>query len=162
MAGVTIRHPMGTSYRPPSREPKGRWARHIHAVRRARGWSQTAGFEAVREGMGLSPKSRAAYIAVDMGERQPTPKEEAALIAVYGLPPEASEMPLEATESGDALVEAIRAQTKAMLALVAAIEGERAERVAWETGVVASIREVALALARRDGPAHEPHADVLP
>jgi hypothetical protein len=36
---------MSTGYRPPSREPKGTWARHLHAFRKAHGWSQTRAFE---------------------------------------------------------------------------------------------------------------------
>lgn len=100
---------MGTGYRPPSAEPRGRWARHIHAKRREWGWSQTRGFEAVREGLGLSEKSRAAYITLDMGPREPNEVEAAALAAVYGYPPEATTTGLEATESGDSLAQAINA-----------------------------------------------------
>lgn len=43
-------------------------------------------------------------------------------------------------------------------ALVQTIRDERAERLEWERGVVDSIREVALALARRDGPEPAPRA----
>ena len=120
---------MGTGYRPPSKEPKGRWARHIHAVRRERGWSAQRGFEAVHEGLGLSPKSRAAYLPFESGERTPTPTEEAALAAVYGWPPESPTEALEATESGDtgmaALIAAIRDQTAAMVDLVNELQAAR-------------------------------------
>lgn len=96
---------MSSGYRPPSTEPKGRWARHIHAFRKAQGWSQTRGFEAVRDGLGLSEKSRSAYIAIDQGLREPKPSEEAALAAVYGWPTE--DAPTAATEGEPTLAAAL-------------------------------------------------------
>jgi hypothetical protein len=142
-----IRCPMSTGYRPPSREPQGRWARHIHAVRKERGWSQTYGFEQVREGLNLAAKSRTAYIPLDIGTREPTPEEGEVLASVYGWPSDEPPEPLEATETpASDLAAAIRE-------LVETIRSERAERLEWERGVVASIREVGLALGRRDDPA---------
>lgn len=91
------------AYRPPSQPPKGAWARHIHAVRRERDWSQTQGFEHAREGLHLGPKSRNAYIALDMGTRDPNPDEEEALAAVYGWPPE-DESPAEVPEGSDPIL----------------------------------------------------------
>lgn len=58
-------------YRPPSTPPKGRWAVFLHEERRARDWNQTQAFEALREGLRLGQKSRASYVALDMGARQP-------------------------------------------------------------------------------------------
>lgn len=138
---------MGTGYRPPSREPQGRWARHIHAKRREWGWSQTRGFEAVREGLGLGEKSRSAYIPIDEGKRQPTPDEERALIAVYGVPEE----PPEPEPTRDDLAGSIRE-------LAEAIRQERAERIEWERGLLESLQALALALVQRDGPERVPHA----
>lgn len=152
---------MGTGYRPPSKEPKGRWARHIHAKRRELGWSQTRGFEAVREGMGLSEKSRAAYIAVDMGDRQPTAKEEAALIAVYGIPEEPQDA-LEATETPDGLVEAIRAQTAAMLALVEEIRLSRAEELVSREALMTALGAALSLEGMRGGDGHGRNADARP
>ena len=60
---------------------------------------------------------------------------------------------LDATESPDSLLTAVRL-------LVETIGAERVERLEWERGVVASIREVALALAQRDGPERVPLGDV--
>lgn len=128
---------MGTGYRPPSNEPKGRWAKHIHAVRRERGWSQTRGFEAVREGLGLGPKSRAAYIPLDDGRRAPSASEEAVLADVYGWPPESPTEPPERPESGvtglDALVAAIAEQTRVM--------GELVKELRVARGVTEGVRE---------------------
>lgn len=62
-------------YRPPSSEPRGKWARAIHAKRRAEQISQTAAFEVLGPRLGLGPKSRSAYIALDMGEREPSEAE---------------------------------------------------------------------------------------
>lgn len=122
---------MSSGYRPPSTEPKGRWARHIHAFRRAQGWSQTRGFEATREGLGLSEKSRAAYIAIDQGLREPKPSEEEALAAVYGWPSDepAPEVALEGQAAMLAEIRALRlaveaqteAQTRGMASLGAAL-----------------------------------------
>ena len=69
-----------SGYRPPSTEPRGKWARAIHAKRRELGLSQTGGFEVLGERLGLGPKSRAAYVAIDLGQRLPT-DAEAAVIA---------------------------------------------------------------------------------
>jgi len=120
---------MGTGYRPPSREPKGRWARHIHAVRKRDGWSQTAGFEAVQKaGLGLSEKSRSAYIAIDMGDRQPTPDEERVLLSVYGPPPEVEE-PAPVTDQAALIAvltrvaEAMEAQTRVLAEQKGALDG---------------------------------------
>lgn len=136
---------MSTGYRPPSREPKGRWARHIHARRRAEGWSQTRGFEAVQKaGLGLGEKSRSAYIAIDMGDRQPTAAEERALLAVYGPPPESEPEPAPSSEISE-LAASIRD-------LARAIQEERAERLEWERGVLESVSALARWLAQRDDP----------
>ena len=143
---------MGTRYHPPSEEPRGRWARHIHAVRRERNWSATRGFEAVREGLGLSPKSRAAYLPFESGERTPTPKEEAVLAAVYGWPPESPTEALDATETPDSVLAAVSL-------LLDEIRAERAARVEWERGLLSALQELATGRAPRDGPAPELHAN---
>lgn len=141
---------MGTGYRPPSREPQGRWARHIHAKRREWGWSQTRGFEAVREGLGLSPKSRSAYIPIDEGKRLPTPQEEKVLLTVYGVPPEGEPEPAPASDLSE-LAASIRA-------LAQAIQEERAERLEWERGVLESVSSLVRWLGQRDDHEPSPHA----
>lgn len=115
-------------YRPPTRPPTGTWAVHLHDQRRRRDLSQTQAFELVRDPMGLSPKSRATYIALDMGDRQPREDEAAVLAAEFGWPPEPTSEAAGAIESGDDLGSAIRSQTEAIAALVAELQAEREER----------------------------------
>ena len=76
-----------SGYRPPSTEPRGKWARAIHAKRRSDGISQTGAFEVLGERLGLGPKSRAAYVAIDLGLRQPTEAEAAVLAEWLGAYP---------------------------------------------------------------------------
>lgn len=155
---------MGTGYRPPSKEPKGRWARHIHAKRREFGWSQTRGFEAVREGMGLSEKSRAAYIAIDMGDRQPTAAEETVLIAVYGIPEEPAQKEAGPALSGEAgyqsVVAAIDRQTAAIVAAIqgrdAVLEGLLSELGRYRESQLQVIRALQEAPRPEPMPADEP------
>lgn len=112
-------------YRPPSRPPRGARATHLHAVRRDRDLSQTQAFELVYAGLGISPKSRAVYLAIDMGDRQPTATEAEYLASVFGWPSE----PTEATESGDPLVAALTRQSAAIEALVEELRLARAGQV---------------------------------
>jgi hypothetical protein len=98
-------------YRPPSSQPKGAWARHLHEQRRARDLSATQAFELVYERIGWSAKSRTAYVAIDSGDRQPKENEAAVLAEEFGWPPEADD-PIEAAQ-GD-VVAAIQAQTRAI------------------------------------------------
>jgi hypothetical protein len=92
---------VGTSgYRPSKVEPNGRWARHIDARRREWDWSLTRGFEEVHEALGYSDKSRTAYRALDLGEREPTTKEAEALASVYGWPPEGETAITEGSGAG--------------------------------------------------------------
>jgi hypothetical protein len=104
------------SYRPPSRPPKGAWAIHLHAVRRERNLSQQQAFEQVQAALGISPKSRAVYVALDMGDRQPTDTEASVLAAEYGWPTEQPAVPVESGTA--AIVAAIDRQTAIMAALV--------------------------------------------
>lgn len=57
-------------------------------MRKDRGWSQQQGFEALRDGLHLGPKSRASYVAVDMGKRKPTSEEARFLVSFFGQSPE--------------------------------------------------------------------------
>lgn len=113
-------------YRPPSRAPKGAWANHLHAIRRERDLSQTQAFELVYEGLGISPKSRAVYLAIDMGDRQPSKTEAEYLASVFGWPSEAVEPPV----TPDTLAAAINRQAAALEALVARLDGDWSDRLA--------------------------------
>ena len=150
---------MGTGYRPPSSEPQGRWAKHIHAKRREWGWSQTRGFEAVREGLGLGPKSRAAYITLDQGPRVPTTGEEQALAAVYGYPPEVAPEPLEATQTPDSLVTALRAQTAAIRELVEEMRLARAEDLVSREALMTALGAALSRVGRPGADGHDKTAD---
>lgn len=123
---------MSSGYRPPSSAPVGAWATHIHAKRRERGWSQTRGFEVAREhGLPLSDRSRSAYIAIDMGKRQPTAAELPALIATYGKPepvPEYNDTGPAISEAGE-IAAAIREQTAVIRELLDEIRGTRTSAV---------------------------------
>ncbi len=110
------------SYRPPSRQPRGSWARHLHDQRQLRDLSQTQAFEAVYERIGWSRKSRTAYVAIDMGERQPKPNEAQVLGAEFGWPPDPQDMPSE-TPDYAAIVAAIDRQTAMLERVLSAIAG---------------------------------------
>ena len=105
-------------YRPPSTEPRGAWARAIHAKRRAEGISQTGGFEVLGPLLGMGPRSRAAYRAIDMGDRPPRPDEAEVLAEWLGYwPSEATESASPAASDGVGLAElaeAIRDQAQAI------------------------------------------------
>jgi hypothetical protein len=74
----------------------------------------------------LSPKSRAVYVHLDMGDRQPKPDEAEILASVFGWPDEDAEA---APESGEAaLVAAIRE-------LVEELRLSRLEQAQWNKGV---------------------------
>lgn len=111
-------------YRPPSAEPEGKWANAIHAKRRADGLSQTAAFKLLRGQLNLSENSRAAYVALDMGEREPREHEEKILAAWLGYWPEdptdATSPPKGDTPGG--LVAALEDQTKALNRLADQVE----------------------------------------
>lgn len=137
---------MSSGYRPPSREPRGRWARHIHAVRRRENWSATVAFEKlVAAGYPLALKSRSAYLPVDEGKREPRPDEEAALVKVFGYPPETAQEPLEPTGTPD-LAAAINA-------LVGELQAMRQERESVEARLRALEAEVQSLRAPREGEA---------
>lgn len=130
------------SYRPPSKPPKGAWARHLHEQRRLRDLSQTQAFELIYERVGWSPKSRTAYVAIDMGERAPRGDEVTVLGAEFGWPPDPLDEPEDvslATVLGDLSRELaeMRAEREAVRSEAAAL---RASREAWERGVVAVLR----------------------
>lgn len=120
--------PRTVSYRPPSRPPRGEWAKHLHRVRRERDLSQQQAFELVQERLHISPKSRTVYYAIDMGDRQPKPSEAEVLAAEFGWPEEAPEAPAVSAGDQAALVDAIRD-------LVEELRLARHEQAAWNKGV---------------------------
>lgn len=123
----------GVSYRPPSTPPRGAWALHLHRIRQERDLSATQAFELVYERVGWSPKSRAAFVAIDQGRSQPSPEIAAVLAAEFGWPPE----PGEVVETNDPLAAAI-------LELTAELRTAREERATVE----ARLKEVERLVAR--------------
>jgi hypothetical protein len=99
-------------------------------MRRDLGWSQQQAFEALREGLHLGPKSRASYIAIDMGKRLPTVGEQEFLIRYFGKSPDDFPDDLGDAEPADLLVDALRGQTDAISALVGRLDRLTAEQAA--------------------------------
>jgi len=115
-------------YRPPSREPHGKWARAIHQKRRSDGISQTGAFELLGPRLGLGPKSRQSWINLDMGDREPTPKESEVLAEWLGYFPEDSTEGSVASSAADPsdlarLYELLETQARAISQLAQAIAG---------------------------------------
>lgn len=132
-------------YRPPSREPHGKWARAIHAKRRADKISQTGGFRLLGPKLGLGPNSRQSYINLDMGDHEPTEDEATVLAEWLGGYPE-DEPVVELPETGD-LASAIRALTAELQLLR---ESQASAGAATANLVAVAIRETlqAAGLAR--------------
>ncbi len=67
----------------PHESPKGGWGRFLDGKRSERGWSQQRAFEELHTGLGLGPKSRASYVALEEGH-EPTPDQQRFLARFYG------------------------------------------------------------------------------
>jgi hypothetical protein len=139
------------TYRASANEPMTRWARHLDAVMRERGWSRVRLFEEVGAELGYAPKSRSAMLPL-LADKEPTPAQAAVLRRHFGEPPlddpAASSAHTEAAGSSD-LAAAIREQTAAMLELVAELRLSRAEQVGMNEGLVAVAAQVAKVLEAR-------------
>ena len=140
-----------SGYRPPSTEPRGKWARAIHAKRRSDGMSQTGGFEVLGKRLGLGPKSRAAYVAIDLGLRQPT-DAEAAILADWlgGYPSDDMAAPGAAPQPPgvaaylsriDSLVKRLAADHKIIVDLVRDLRQSQAERDGLLTAFLAAVQQ---------------------
>jgi hypothetical protein len=113
-------------------------------MRRERDWSQQQAFRALYAGLRLSENSRASYVALDMGDRQPRASEREFLIAYFGAgPSDADAEPSVATVAGDtdrliaagdrhteAITAALKRQTEALTALFNQLE-ELMNGLAW-------------------------------
>lgn len=126
------------SYRPPTKHPRGRWARWLHEMRQTHDWSQTQAFENLRAGLKLGPKSRASYIRLDMGERPPRPGEAQFLVEYFGRSPD--EIPAIPGEDRDPLVAALERQTEQLEALVAELRLTRAEQLVTQEQMQEALR----------------------
>src|SRR4051794_10269098 len=104
------------SYRPRSTPPASDWGRFLVRMRQERDWSAVQAHEHLHEGLGLKPKSKASYTALEDG-KPPSATQERFLRAYFeGGPGERDRDPskAEAVSSDGAasadLVEAIRDQ----------------------------------------------------
>jgi hypothetical protein len=140
-------------YRPPSTEPRGKWANAIHAKRRAEGISQTGAFELLGPRLGLGAKSRAAYVAIDLGSREPT-SAEALVLAEWlgGYPPDMPPPGLGDTLAGGGayldLAGAIRELTEELRLLR---EGQATSAAMTADLVADAIRETLRGVGLADG-----------
>lgn len=101
-------------------------------MRRDRDLSQTQAFELVYEALHLSPKSRASYIAIDMGDRQPEEAEAAVLAEEFGWPEETD----EADQPAD---------LAALVVALTALTAELREQNRLMRDEISAVREEALA-----------------
>src|SRR5688572_13436106 len=126
---------------PAQRGKVGNW---LVESRLARGWDtqEKARAEIARLTGWTIPQS--VYAEWESGRRLPSEANLDRLRGFYGDAP-------GATESGDSLAEAIRLQAEAIRELARSIADERAERLEWERGFVEAVRELATAIAQRDG-----------
>lgn len=110
-------------------------------MRKDRDWSQTKAFEELRDGLHFGPKSRSAYIALDMGRRVPTTDEQKFLVSYFGKSPDdIPEPPAPADPTGEL--------ASALLALTAELTAMRQERETQEERLRAL--EAAIALTPPD------------
>ncbi len=110
-------------------------------MRRERDLSQTQAFELVYEGLGISRTSRAVYLAIDMGDRQPNPREAEYLASVFGWPPEPATGAIGSTESGGDVASALLVQAAAITEQTAAISELAAAIRALVLGAPAGLTE---------------------
>lgn len=112
----------------------------------------------LREGLGLGPTSRSSYVKLERGQREPDAGQRAFLTTFYGAEPIDRPKPLS---DQAALVEALREQTAAISALVAALSGptipprptfEELERWAQELGATLVPPAASGAAPRDDDP----------
>jgi len=123
-------------------------------MRQDREWSQQQGFEALREGLHLGPKSRASYIAIDMGHRQPTVAEQAFLVSYFGKSPDDLPISPDPNEESLDLIKALSAQTEAINRLVDRLESLASQAI--RDGVADELRAVGLAPASVGSPVVPP------
>lgn len=104
------------SYRAPTKAPVTAWGRFLVRRRSELDWSATQAFEAVREGLHLSPKSRTAYLPFEF-DREPNADEAAVFMAVFGGEPDERDViarPLGPADDVSSLVAELR-ETNALL-----------------------------------------------
>lgn len=107
---------------------RGRWGSFLLEQRETRGWTQEEAFAALREGLGLGPKSRSSYVQLERGQRQPDARQQEFLTGYYhAIPVERPQVaPPDLAGAINALVEELREmrlERQELAARVSALEG---------------------------------------
>lgn len=110
-------------YRPPTKQPVSRWARHIDAWMRREGLSQTGAFRRLRAAFGLGEESRSAFLPY-LVNKPLDDAQQRAVAAIIGWPPEVEETKKE--PEGDTLG-LVKALTEALLLQAQALTDIRLE-----------------------------------
>jgi hypothetical protein len=131
------------SYRRPTKQLGGAWARHIDNWLREHDWSVNHAFEQWHDELGLGERSRASWVKVVSGERPPNERQARFLVSVMG-EPEAGTEQAGSDGGGDAATllaafrDALMEQTRALAEV--RLELREARRTAEEErGVIADI-----------------------
>jgi hypothetical protein len=131
------------SYRRPTKQLGGAWARHIDNWLREHDWSVNHAFEQWHDELGLGERSRASWVKVVSGERPPNERQARFLVSVMG-EPEAGTEQAGSDGGGDAATllaafrDALLEQTRALAEV--RLELREARRTAEEErGVIAEI-----------------------
>jgi hypothetical protein len=131
------------SYRRPTKQLGGAWARHIDNWLREHDWSVNHAFEQWHDDLGLGERSRASWVKVVSGERPPNERQAKFLVSVMG-EPEAGTEQAGSEGGGDAATlvaafrDALMEQTRALAEV--RLELREARRTAEEErGVIAEI-----------------------
>jgi hypothetical protein len=131
------------SYRRPTKQLGGAWARHIDNWLREHDWSVNHAFEQWHDDLGLGERSRASWVKVVSGERPPNERQAGFLVSVMGEPEPGAEQ-ASSEGGGDAATllaafrDALLEQTRALAEV--RLELREARRTAEEErGVIAEI-----------------------
>lgn len=133
-------------------------------MRVERDWSATQAHEALREGLGLAPKSRAAYVAIEDG-RPLKAREETFLRSYFGGGPSDEDRESQAGSGGDtpdpaALIAAIEAQTRAITAVLDRLTAADEDREARLRALEAEVRSLREQRAAEGSPARHVPAGI--
>lgn len=143
-------------YRDPSKRPSSAWGVFLDRMARERDWSQTRMFEELHAGLGMSPKSRAAYLDILAGKRDPSPGQAQYLRSYFRDGP-LDELVEErvGTQQAD-LIAALAAQTEALNRLVASLDRLVVPAVA--AGIQDGLRAAGVLPGAASSPASRPPA----
>ena len=119
-------------YQRPSVPPTTAWARHLDAIGREKGLSQSGLAEWLHDAVGLGPKSRTAFRPY-LQDKEPNADQAKALAAIVGWPK------AEPAARTDPLLGKPADLATALRDLTLELAAWRTERAAWERGVLAAL-----------------------